>query len=126
MESRPHPDHLFNRTVNLTDVENVQHAYKPTAVLLVSCFSDSVTVVKKESHDYVQFVSDNYSEPVHLSKPRWADLIDTSGSILVFHHKVCQRHLFSLLYLAAGSHLSFTMRLSICYFGSLTNVVCKH
>ena len=37
---------------------------------------------------YTQYVDDHYSERVNLSYSRFADLIATSGSLLLFYHEV--------------------------------------
>ena len=87
-----HPDHLFNQTLDFNDLNNVQHRYTPIGILLIffSRFSDSIAVIKRESQGYVQFLQDDYSHSVQLSSSRVSDLIDTSSSILIFHHQVCK------------------------------------
>jgi hypothetical protein len=58
----------------------------PTSVILISRYSDTIIVIKKESNNYIQYVGDLYSEPVSLSYDTLCDLFDTSGTVLVFYH----------------------------------------
>ena len=99
MKPPARPDCLFNEILDVNDSKNVHHSYTPIAILLISRFSDSIAVVKQESQGYIQFPQDDYSHSVPLSYSRFSDLIDTSSSILIFHHQVRKKStLLSLLY----------------------------
>jgi hypothetical protein len=70
-------------------VKNIEHNYAPNAVLLISRFSDTIVVIKKEGNNYVQCIGNLYSEEVPLSHDQLYDLYDTSATIFAFHHQVC-------------------------------------
>ena len=90
-------DCLFDETLDFNDFYDVQHHYTPIAILLISRFSDSITVVKRESQGYVQFLQEDYSQSAHLSHSSFSDMIDTSSSILIFHIQVCETIIFLCL-----------------------------
>lgn len=79
---------LFDSSIKLTDDKNVNHCYKPMAILLISRYSDTATIIKKEADGYIQYNGYTYSEPTPLSNSKMADLLDTSGSILMFYYQV--------------------------------------
>lgn len=86
------PDHLSNSKLRLTDVNDIQHRYVATAFFMLSRFSDSIAVVKEDFDGYVQYIDDHFSARVNISYSKFADLIVTSSSVLVFYNKV--RHNF--------------------------------
>jgi hypothetical protein len=83
-----HVKDLFDSSIKLTDENNILHSYKPTAILLISRYSDAVVVIKREANDYIQFNDDHFSISKELTISKMADLMDTCGHILVFYHQV--------------------------------------
>lgn len=55
---------------------------------MISRFSDSIAVVKEDHDGHAQYIDDDYSTRVNISYSRFADLIVTSGSLLVFYRQV--------------------------------------
>lgn len=82
------PDYLSKSKLYLTDVNDVQHIYVATAFLMISRYSDSITVVKQDRDGHAQYTDDHYSTRVNISHSRFSDLIVTSGSLLVFYCQV--------------------------------------
>ena len=80
---------LFDSSIKLTDENNVLHMYKPTAILLISRYSDAGVVIKREASGYVQFNDDHFLTSKALTASNMADLTDTCSHILVFYHQVC-------------------------------------
>ncbi len=80
---------MFDAGTSLCDIDDVEHYYMPIAVLLISRYSDTLSVIKKESNKDIQYVGNLYSEKISLSNGTLSDLFDTSGAILVFHNQVC-------------------------------------
>ncbi len=58
--------------------------------MLISRYSDTATVIKREANtgNYLQSNDRIYSESKPLSESKLADLLDTSGFILAFYHRV--------------------------------------
>ena len=79
---------LFYSKIKLTDGTGADHSYKPAAVLLISRYSDTVTVIKHEGDIYTQYIGETYSEALPLPSSKMADAFDTCGYILVFYHQV--------------------------------------
>lgn len=82
------PKAIFDSELDLINVQNTNYSYRAASVLLISRYSDIITVIKKESSDYIQYIGNTYSEPIVLSYSKMADLFDTSGTILIFYYQV--------------------------------------
>jgi hypothetical protein len=80
---------VFDSGTSSRDIDDVEHYYIPIAILLISRYSDTLAVIKKESNKHIQYVGNSYSEKISLSNGTLSDLFDTSGAILVFHNQVC-------------------------------------
>jgi hypothetical protein len=65
----------------------MEYCYVPIGVLLISRYSNTIIVIKKESNDYVQYVGNSYSESISISYDKLSDIFDTSGKLLVFHRR---------------------------------------
>jgi hypothetical protein len=83
------------------------------AVLLISRYSDTATIIKQKAGVYIQFNGDSYSKSMPLSNSNMADLFDTCGSILVkkMSSKVRKLEISSLL--TPGHILPITGLMSI-------------
>ena len=79
---------MFNSTINIYDVKNIKHSYTLSAILLISRYSDTIVVIKKDGNNYVQCIGNFYSEQIPLSHDELYDLYDTSATIFAFHHRV--------------------------------------
>ena len=79
---------MFNSTINIYDVKNIKHTYTLSAVLLISRYSDTIVVIKKNGNDYVHCTGNFYSKQIPLSHDELYDLYDTSATIFAFHHQV--------------------------------------
>ncbi|CAM4769922.1 unnamed protein product [Rotaria magnacalcarata] len=87
VESNFQINDLFDSRIKLTDDQNVVHCYKPAAILLISRYSDTATVIKQEAGVYVEYNGNTYSQTTPLSNSKMADLFDTCGAILLFYHQ---------------------------------------
>ncbi|CAF3002741.1 unnamed protein product [Rotaria socialis] len=87
VESNFQINDLFDSRIKLTDDQNAVHCYKPAAILLISRYSDTATVIKQEAGVYVEYNGNTYSQTTPLSNSKMADLFDTCGAILLFYHQ---------------------------------------
>ncbi|CAF4583183.1 unnamed protein product [Rotaria socialis] len=87
VESNFQINNLFDSRIKLTDDQNAVHCYKPAAILLISRYSDTATVIKQEAGVYVEYNGNTYSQTTPLSNSKMADLFDTCGAILLFYHQ---------------------------------------
>lgn len=79
---------LFDSSIRLTDENGILHSYKPTAILLISRYSDAGVVIKREANVYIQFNDDHFATSKAVSFSKIADLMDTCGHVLIFYHQV--------------------------------------
>ncbi|CAF3501805.1 unnamed protein product [Rotaria socialis] len=81
------PKDLFEGDITLTDINNFQHSYTPTSCLMISRYSDTIIIVKKESNKLLQYTGDAYSVAADLSYTKLNDILDTSSTILIFYRQ---------------------------------------
>ncbi|CAF4273381.1 unnamed protein product, partial [Rotaria sordida] len=81
------PKDAFDSNLKLIDVNNVEYAYTPRAIFLISRYSDTISIIKQQSNKFIQYIGTTYSEPIPISYSKMIDLFDTSGTILVFYHQ---------------------------------------
>ena len=94
---------LFHSNIKLTDDKNIVYSYKAMFILVISRFSDTASVVKQESGGYVHYNDHKFLKPIPLSNSKMADLLDTSGTILLFFHQVY--YWFRLFYMNQSINL---------------------
>ncbi|CAF5228016.1 unnamed protein product, partial [Rotaria magnacalcarata] len=82
------PKDIFEGDITLTDINNFQHAYTPTSCLMISRYSDTIIIVKKESNKLLQYTGDAYSVAADLSYTKLNDILDTSSTFLIFYRQV--------------------------------------
>lgn len=76
---------IFNSTITITDINNIEYRYRISSVLLISRYSDTLIVIKKKQNKYIQYVNNSNTEQLTLN--RLHDLFDTSSTILGFHRQ---------------------------------------
>ncbi|CAM4846474.1 unnamed protein product, partial [Rotaria magnacalcarata] len=81
------PKDLFEGDTTLTDINNFQHSYTPTSCLMISRYSDTIIIVKKESNKLLQYTGDAYSVAADLSYTKLNDILDTSRTIFIFYRQ---------------------------------------
>jgi hypothetical protein len=79
---------LFNGTITLTDENARTNCFHTTSILLLSRYSDTVTIIKREDSLFTQYTGPTYCDGVRLSTSKMADAFDTCSKILVFYHRV--------------------------------------
>ncbi len=89
-DEKVHPKELFESSIKLIDQKNITYSYKASAILVLSQYSNTATIVKYDaaSDNYLQLNDCIYSETKELSKTKLLDLFDTSSYTLVFYHQV--------------------------------------
>jgi pyruvate formate-lyase activating enzyme-like uncharacterized protein len=85
------PDNIFNTQIKLTDSTGEQFTYKPMAILVISRYSNIMTVVKREADNYITYNNHLYTDILPLSKSKLSDLLDTSMCIMAFYSRVSNR-----------------------------------
>jgi hypothetical protein len=85
------PDNIFNSQIKLTDSTGEQFIYTTAAILIMSRYSNVMSVVKKEADKYITYNNHLYVDSVPLSTSQLLDLLDTSMSIMAFYSRVSNK-----------------------------------
>jgi hypothetical protein len=75
---------LFDATITLTDDDGIDYRFHTTAILLISRYSDTIKIIKREDSLFTQYTGPVYSASASLSSSKMADAFDTCSTILVF------------------------------------------
>ncbi len=82
---------IFNSQIKLTDSTGEQFIYTAAAILIMSRYSNVMSLVKKEADKYITYNNHLYTDSVPLSKSQLLDLLDTSISIMAFYSGVSNK-----------------------------------
>ena len=85
------PTNIFDSEVKLTDSMGEQFIYKTMVVLIVSRYSNTIYIVKKEADHYMTYTDHSYEKTVMLSQSDLMDLFSTSMSIMAFYSRVSEK-----------------------------------
>ncbi|CAF1441600.1 unnamed protein product [Adineta ricciae] len=82
------PKIIFDSELELTDVDDITYCYTAASILLISRYSDTISVIKRIGSDYIQYSGEKFSESSVLSYSKMADLFDISSTNLIFYYQI--------------------------------------
>lgn len=79
---------MLSSQVKLTDSSGEQFIYKTTAILVISRYSNNMTVIKVQADQLFLYDDHMKINSSPLSKSKFADCLDTSMSVIAFFSQV--------------------------------------
>ena len=81
-------ENLFDYAVQMNDEKKNEHRYHTESLIFISKYSNSITVVRRESNiQYLAFHENPYSNGQLIDEPNLTDLYYTSSNVLIFLRK---------------------------------------